>query len=74
MEEGIASIGEYTFSGCSNIKKIVFPSTLSEIKSNAFNGVTNSTNYYRGSETDWAGITGVNQSNIVINQYNYTGD
>ena len=74
IDEGVTNIGEDTFNGCSNIKKIILPSTLNILNSTAFKGVTNSTNYYRGSQTDWEAIEGVDQSHITINQYNYTGD
>ena len=40
LSEGIISIGDYTFKSCSGIKSVSFPTSLTFLGTDAFNGIT----------------------------------
>ncbi|MBQ4210823.1 MAG: leucine-rich repeat protein, partial [Prevotella sp.] len=41
MSEGIETIDEYAFNECWNISELYFPSSLTDIESNAFDALPN---------------------------------
>ena len=57
------------FNQCTNIKKMVFPRSITQIGNNAFKGLKNTNYYYRGSSEEWAQVTG--KENIIIPEGNF---
>ena len=68
---GGSEIGDYAFYNCRNITRIVIPSTVYSIGSNAFYGC-NSLGYvfYDGEESAWNGISGYD--NVTATVYYYS--
>lgn len=68
---GGSEIGDYAFYNCRNITRIVIPSTVYSIGSNAFYGC-NSLGYvfYAGEESAWNGISGYD--NVTATVYYYS--
>ena len=69
MEDGITKIGDYMFNQCTNLKKMVFPRSITQIGNNAFKGLKNTNYYYRGSSEEWDQVTG--KENIIIPEGNF---
>lgn len=76
---GGSEIGDYAFYNCRNITRIVIPSTVYSIGSNAFYGC-NSLGYvfYDGEESAWNGISGYDNVTATVYYYsenqNYDGN
>jgi len=75
IPEGVTSLYQ-VFQGCYRLKSVVLPASLTEIKYGTFDDeMENVTIYYRGSQTQWSGITiddnnpRVENGNII---YNFT--
>ena len=78
LSEGIKSIPNSVFGGCSSLITIVIPASLKSIGPNAFNGALSLEKvYYRGSEEEWNSIDisyanfGLDNAKII---FNYTGE
>ena len=58
MEEGITTIGSYTFYNCSGMRILKLPSTLTSIGGRAFTGCSSDLLhvFYRGSSSQWENI------------------
>ncbi|MBQ2880553.1 MAG: leucine-rich repeat domain-containing protein, partial [Anaerotignum sp.] len=55
VEEGVTSIGDYAFAGCSNLEEVTLPNSLTDIGDGAFYGCSSLTDvYYSGTEAEWA--------------------
>ena len=48
IPEGVTSIGQYTFSGCSSLTSVTFPASVTSIGNNAFNDCTALKDIYYG--------------------------
>ena len=55
VEEGVKTIGAHAFQGLTNITTVKLPTTLTNIRTDAFKDCTGVANlYYAGSPTEWA--------------------
>ncbi|MBQ8415039.1 MAG: leucine-rich repeat domain-containing protein, partial [Clostridia bacterium] len=75
ITDGVTSIGNYAFSGCSGLTSIVIPDSVTSIGNYAFSGCSSLTEvYYTGSESKWKAISiGSSNSNLTnaTIHYNY---
>jgi len=76
FEEGITSIGDFTFYQCNNLKTVSnIPVSLTSIGNSAFNGLHSSVVFkYKGTQTQWNAITkgsnntSITSTNVLYNQ------
>lgn len=58
LEEGVSSVGDYAFSGCDKLKRVIIPDSMTSIGDYAFSACNSLADvYFCGSETDWAAIS-----------------
>ena len=58
VEENVLSIGKYALDGCSNLKTVSIPSTLTLIDQYAFSSASQMTDvYYNGTKSEWENIS-----------------
>ena len=58
VKENVLSIGKYALDGCSNLKTVSIPSTLTLIDQYAFNSASQMTDvYYNGTKSEWENIS-----------------
>ncbi len=67
----VSKINAYTFEGCSNIKNIYLPTSLTSVDSYAFNGCTSLKNVYVDSVDFWFNLE---FANTYSNPFSYAND
>ena len=77
IPNGVSSIGDSEFIGCRNLTEIMIPVSVTSIGEEAFEYCRSlSVIYYKGSETEWAVISGLDTCSLpkdVQIIYNYEG-
>ena len=71
IPDGVETISDYAFEGCSSLVSITIPASVTSIGNGAFYGCTSLTDiYYTGSETEWNLIEIASSTSATIH-YNY---
>ena len=77
IDEGVTSIGNYAFYGCSSVTSITIPDSVTSIGYEAFYGCGSLTDvYYSGTEEEWDAISVSSNNSYLTNaaiHYNSTG-
>lgn len=56
IKDGCKNIGWWAFSGCTNLKTVTIPKSVTDIEQYAFYNSGLKTVYYKGSESDWNNV------------------